>query len=110
MDNLRPDGRIPRSDYDGHVWYSDGDICACVFGNLALDIEGDNVARLFAAAPDLLAACEAGAHGPHSAQDTLENVATLIQRELGLTELADAIRAKAFAERAAIARARGNNE
>ena len=59
MDNLRPDGRIPRSDYDGHVWYSDGDICAYVLDNLALDISGADMARLFAAAPDLLRACEA---------------------------------------------------
>jgi len=63
MDNLRPDGRIPRSDYDGHVWYSDGDICAYVLDNLALDISGADMARLFAAAPDLLRALMMLMHG-----------------------------------------------
>jgi len=41
-----------------YVWYGDGDECAIVRDNLGTDQYAEDHARLFAAAPDLLAACE----------------------------------------------------
>ena len=47
-------------DSEGCIWYGDGDLCADVlFDNLTLGISKLDMARLFAAAPDLLAACRA---------------------------------------------------
>ena len=46
-------------DSEGCIWYGDGDLCADVlFDNLALGISKLDMARLFAAAPELLAACK----------------------------------------------------
>ena len=56
MSELTYSGHEGASECDGHVWYSDGDICAYILDNLALGIIGEDMARLFAASPDLYAA------------------------------------------------------
>lgn len=58
MDELYIGGDIETWKHHRHIYYSDGDHCAAVEGNLALGIDARDMARLFCAAPKLLEACK----------------------------------------------------